>query len=137
MFSLPPSPRGYLLTDLVEFIYRVSRRPYLAPIVPRFLLRSIARVFEITPFTPWLSREMLELVSVILTTGIGKEVPNYWSTFMNCNLVNNPLANHRIMLTYFHGFIYVVEVHYIRFQATMENADTSAVCRKIIYHWKS
>ena len=40
------------------------RRPYVKPIVPRFALRTVARLFEITPFTPWLSREMLDMVSV-------------------------------------------------------------------------
>ncbi|XP_072034677.1 NADH dehydrogenase [ubiquinone] 1 alpha subcomplex subunit 9, mitochondrial-like [Amphiura filiformis] len=54
-------PRGYHLDDLVSFIYRVSRRPYVKTMIPRFALRAVARGFELTKRTPYLSREMLEL----------------------------------------------------------------------------
>ncbi|XP_063960778.1 NADH dehydrogenase [ubiquinone] 1 alpha subcomplex subunit 9, mitochondrial-like [Lytechinus pictus] len=54
-------PNGYRLTDLVDFIYRVTRRPYIRYPVPRPILRLVARGFELSPFDPFLTRDMLEL----------------------------------------------------------------------------
>ncbi|XP_022088368.1 NADH dehydrogenase [ubiquinone] 1 alpha subcomplex subunit 9, mitochondrial-like [Acanthaster planci] len=54
-------PNGYLLPDLVDFIYRVTRRPYIRYPVPRYLLRFVAGILEKSPFEPLMTRDMLEL----------------------------------------------------------------------------
>ncbi|XP_033112885.1 NADH dehydrogenase [ubiquinone] 1 alpha subcomplex subunit 9, mitochondrial-like [Anneissia japonica] len=54
-------PKPYLLSDVIEYIYRITRRPYIKYPVPRPILRLAARGFELYPFTPWLTRDMLEL----------------------------------------------------------------------------
>ncbi|XP_071481303.1 NADH dehydrogenase [ubiquinone] 1 alpha subcomplex subunit 9, mitochondrial-like [Diadema antillarum] len=54
-------PKGYHLTELVDFLYRVTRRPYVRYYVPRPILRLVARGFELSPFDPFLTRDMLEL----------------------------------------------------------------------------
>uniref|UniRef100_A0A673ILK9 NADH dehydrogenase [ubiquinone] 1 alpha subcomplex subunit 9, mitochondrial n=1 Tax=Sinocyclocheilus rhinocerous TaxID=307959 RepID=A0A673ILK9_9TELE len=46
-------PNRYLLHDLVEYIYALSHRPYLAYPIPRPLYHLIARFFEMNPFEPW------------------------------------------------------------------------------------
>ncbi|XP_070563611.1 NADH dehydrogenase [ubiquinone] 1 alpha subcomplex subunit 9, mitochondrial-like [Ptychodera flava] len=53
-------PHRYHLDELVHYIFRITRRPYVYVPVPRVLLRSVARVFEISYFDPWLSRDKLE-----------------------------------------------------------------------------
>ncbi len=54
-------PNGYLLADLIDFIYRVTRRPYIKYPVPRHLLRLAAAIMEKTPSDPLMTRDMLEL----------------------------------------------------------------------------
>lgn len=54
-------PNGYKLTDLVDYLYRVTRRPYIRYPVPRPILRLVAGILENSPFTPWMTRDILEL----------------------------------------------------------------------------
>ncbi|XP_077994727.1 NADH dehydrogenase [ubiquinone] 1 alpha subcomplex subunit 9, mitochondrial-like [Glandiceps talaboti] len=53
-------PHRYQLEDLVHYIYRVTSRSYICYPVPRPLLHAIARIFEISYFNPWMSRDKLE-----------------------------------------------------------------------------
>ncbi|PIK39200.1 putative NADH dehydrogenase [Apostichopus japonicus] len=54
-------PNGYKLTELVDFLYRVTRRPYIRYPVPRPILKMIAGILKQSPFTPWMTPDMLEL----------------------------------------------------------------------------
>ncbi|XP_040834698.1 NADH dehydrogenase [ubiquinone] 1 alpha subcomplex subunit 9, mitochondrial [Ochotona curzoniae] len=53
-------PSRYLLFDLVQYIYAVAHRPFLPYPMPHFAYRMIARLFEITPFEPWTTRDKVE-----------------------------------------------------------------------------
>ncbi|XP_071955648.1 NADH dehydrogenase [ubiquinone] 1 alpha subcomplex subunit 9, mitochondrial-like [Antedon mediterranea] len=54
-------PKPYFLSDVIEYIYRITRRPYIKYPLPKFVLKGIARGFELYPFIPWLTRDMLEV----------------------------------------------------------------------------
>uniref|UniRef100_A0A672QCF2 NADH dehydrogenase [ubiquinone] 1 alpha subcomplex subunit 9, mitochondrial n=1 Tax=Sinocyclocheilus grahami TaxID=75366 RepID=A0A672QCF2_SINGR len=53
-------PNRYLLHDLVEYVYALAHRPYLAYPVPRPLYHLIARFFEMNPFEPWTTRDKVD-----------------------------------------------------------------------------
>uniref|UniRef100_A0A673ILP4 NADH dehydrogenase [ubiquinone] 1 alpha subcomplex subunit 9, mitochondrial n=1 Tax=Sinocyclocheilus rhinocerous TaxID=307959 RepID=A0A673ILP4_9TELE len=55
-------PNRYLLHDLVEYIYALSHRPYLAYPIPRPLYHLIARFFEMNPFEPWTTCDKVDRV---------------------------------------------------------------------------
>ncbi|XP_072519679.1 NADH dehydrogenase [ubiquinone] 1 alpha subcomplex subunit 9, mitochondrial [Salminus brasiliensis] len=46
-------PNRYLLHDLVEYVYAVAFRPFVAYPMPRPLYHLVARFFEMSPFGPW------------------------------------------------------------------------------------
>uniref|UniRef100_A0A8C1BWG5 NADH dehydrogenase [ubiquinone] 1 alpha subcomplex subunit 9, mitochondrial n=1 Tax=Cyprinus carpio carpio TaxID=630221 RepID=A0A8C1BWG5_CYPCA len=53
-------PNRYLLHDLVEYVYALAHRPYLAYPIPRPLYHLIARFFEMNPFEPWTTRDKVD-----------------------------------------------------------------------------
>ncbi|XP_062050745.1 NADH dehydrogenase [ubiquinone] 1 alpha subcomplex subunit 9, mitochondrial [Lepus europaeus] len=53
-------PNRYSLFDLVQYIYAVAHRPFLPYPLPHFAYRMIARLFEISPFEPWTTRDKVE-----------------------------------------------------------------------------
>ncbi|KAG8438857.1 hypothetical protein GDO86_005155 [Hymenochirus boettgeri] len=53
-------PNRYLLHDLVEYIFSVAHRPFLPYPMPRPLYRMVARLFEINPFEPWITRDKID-----------------------------------------------------------------------------
>ncbi|XP_036311611.1 NADH dehydrogenase [ubiquinone] 1 alpha subcomplex subunit 9, mitochondrial [Pipistrellus kuhlii] len=57
-------PNRYLLFDLVQYIYAMAHRPFLPYPLPRFAYQLIARVFEISPFDPWTTRDKVERVHI-------------------------------------------------------------------------
>ncbi|KAM8800802.1 NADH dehydrogenase [ubiquinone] 1 alpha subcomplex subunit 9, mitochondrial [Rhynchonycteris naso] len=57
-------PNRYLLFDLVQYIFAVAHRPFLPYPMPRFAYQLIARLFEISPFEPWTTRDKVERVHI-------------------------------------------------------------------------
>ncbi|XP_009001694.2 NADH dehydrogenase [ubiquinone] 1 alpha subcomplex subunit 9, mitochondrial [Callithrix jacchus] len=57
-------PNRYLLFDLVKYIYAVTHRLFLPYPIPRFAYRWIARIFEISPFEPWTTRDKVERIHI-------------------------------------------------------------------------
>ncbi|XP_021562081.1 NADH dehydrogenase [ubiquinone] 1 alpha subcomplex subunit 9, mitochondrial [Carlito syrichta] len=57
-------PNRYLLFDLVQYIFAVAHRPFLPYPLPRFAYRWIARLFEISPFEPWTTRDKVERIHI-------------------------------------------------------------------------
>ncbi|XP_058501613.1 NADH dehydrogenase [ubiquinone] 1 alpha subcomplex subunit 9, mitochondrial [Solea solea] len=53
-------PNRYLLHDLVEYIYAVVRRPFVAYPIPRQLYHLGASFFAMTPFEPWTSPDKVD-----------------------------------------------------------------------------
>uniref|UniRef100_A0A8B9GQH8 NADH dehydrogenase [ubiquinone] 1 alpha subcomplex subunit 9, mitochondrial n=1 Tax=Astyanax mexicanus TaxID=7994 RepID=A0A8B9GQH8_ASTMX len=53
-------PNRYLLHDLVEYVYAVAFRPFVAYPMPRPFYHLIARFFEINPFEPWTTRDKVD-----------------------------------------------------------------------------
>ncbi|XP_063053173.1 NADH dehydrogenase [ubiquinone] 1 alpha subcomplex subunit 9, mitochondrial [Engraulis encrasicolus] len=53
-------PNRYLLHDLVEYIYAIAHRPFVAYPMPRVLFHLIAGFFEKTPFEPWITRDKID-----------------------------------------------------------------------------
>ncbi|XP_003796469.1 NADH dehydrogenase [ubiquinone] 1 alpha subcomplex subunit 9, mitochondrial [Otolemur garnettii] len=57
-------PNRYFLFDLVQYIYAVAHRPFLPYPLPRFAYRWIARLFEVSPFEPWTTRDKVERIHI-------------------------------------------------------------------------
>ncbi|ELK02573.1 NADH dehydrogenase [ubiquinone] 1 alpha subcomplex subunit 9, mitochondrial isoform X1 [Pteropus alecto] len=57
-------PNRYLLYDLVQYAFAVAHRPFLPYPLPHFAFRLIARLFELTPFEPWTTRDKVERVNI-------------------------------------------------------------------------
>ncbi|XP_007965492.3 NADH dehydrogenase [ubiquinone] 1 alpha subcomplex subunit 9, mitochondrial [Chlorocebus sabaeus] len=57
-------PNRYLLFDLVKYIFAVAHRLFLPLPLPLFVYRWIARVFEISPFQPWITRDKVERMHI-------------------------------------------------------------------------
>ncbi|XP_042528586.1 LOW QUALITY PROTEIN: NADH dehydrogenase [ubiquinone] 1 alpha subcomplex subunit 9, mitochondrial [Dipodomys spectabilis] len=53
-------PNRYRLFDLVQYIYAVAHRPFLPYPLPHFAYRMIARLFELSPFEPWTTRDKVD-----------------------------------------------------------------------------
>ncbi|KAI4884380.1 hypothetical protein NFI96_011225 [Prochilodus magdalenae] len=53
-------PNRYLLHDLVEYVYAVACRPFVAYPMPRPFYHLFARFFEINPFEPWTTRDKVD-----------------------------------------------------------------------------
>lgn len=53
-------PNRYLLHDLVEYIYAIAHRPFVAYPMPRPFYHMIAGFFEKTPFEPWITRDKID-----------------------------------------------------------------------------
>ncbi|TKC47735.1 hypothetical protein EI555_016425, partial [Monodon monoceros] len=57
-------PSRYVLFDLVQYIFAVSHRPFLAYPLPHFAYQWLGRLFEISPFEPWTTRDKVERVHI-------------------------------------------------------------------------
>uniref|UniRef100_A0A8D0P1T6 NADH dehydrogenase [ubiquinone] 1 alpha subcomplex subunit 9, mitochondrial n=1 Tax=Sus scrofa TaxID=9823 RepID=A0A8D0P1T6_PIG len=55
-------PNRYILFDLVQYIFAVAYRPFLPYPLPHFAYRWIGRLFEVSPFEPWTTRDKVERV---------------------------------------------------------------------------
>ncbi|OWK03807.1 NDUFA9, partial [Cervus elaphus hippelaphus] len=55
-------PNRYLLFDLVQYIFAVAHRPFLPYPLPHFAYRWVGRLFEISPFEPWTTRDKVERI---------------------------------------------------------------------------
>nr|XP_055048382.1 NADH dehydrogenase [ubiquinone] 1 alpha subcomplex subunit 9, mitochondrial [Misgurnus anguillicaudatus] len=53
-------PNRYLLHDLVEYVYAVAHRPFVAYPIPRPIYHLVARFFEMNPFEPWTTRDKVD-----------------------------------------------------------------------------
>ncbi|XP_057691697.1 NADH dehydrogenase [ubiquinone] 1 alpha subcomplex subunit 9, mitochondrial isoform X1 [Corythoichthys intestinalis] len=53
-------PNRYLLHDLVEYIYAVAHRPFVAYPLPRPIFHLAARIFALNPFEPWTTPDKVE-----------------------------------------------------------------------------
>ncbi|KAA0724475.1 NADH dehydrogenase [ubiquinone] 1 alpha subcomplex subunit 9, mitochondrial [Triplophysa tibetana] len=53
-------PNRYILHDLVEYVYAMAHRPFVAYPIPRPLYHLIARFFEMNPFEPWTTRDKVD-----------------------------------------------------------------------------
>ncbi|KAL1770190.1 NADH dehydrogenase [ubiquinone] 1 alpha subcomplex subunit 9, mitochondrial [Sigmodon hispidus] len=57
-------PNRYLLFHLVQYIYGMAHRTYISYPLPRFVYRWIARLFEMSPFEPWTTRDKVERIHI-------------------------------------------------------------------------
>ncbi|XP_037703628.1 NADH dehydrogenase [ubiquinone] 1 alpha subcomplex subunit 9, mitochondrial [Choloepus didactylus] len=57
-------PNRYLLFDLVQYIFAMAHRPFLPYPLPHFAYQLVGRVFEISPFEPWTTRDKVERVHI-------------------------------------------------------------------------
>ncbi|XP_045637108.1 NADH dehydrogenase [ubiquinone] 1 alpha subcomplex subunit 9, mitochondrial isoform X1 [Ursus americanus] len=57
-------PSRYLLFDLVQYVFAMAHRPFLPYRVPHFAYRWGARLFEMSPFEPWTTRDKVERLHV-------------------------------------------------------------------------
>uniref|UniRef100_G3S167 NADH dehydrogenase [ubiquinone] 1 alpha subcomplex subunit 9, mitochondrial n=1 Tax=Gorilla gorilla gorilla TaxID=9595 RepID=G3S167_GORGO len=57
-------PSRYLLFHLVKYIFAVAHRLFLPFPLPLFAYRWVARVFEISPFEPWITRDKVERMHI-------------------------------------------------------------------------
>ncbi|XP_003463318.1 NADH dehydrogenase [ubiquinone] 1 alpha subcomplex subunit 9, mitochondrial [Cavia porcellus] len=57
-------PNRYLLFDLMQYIFAVSYRPFFPYPVPHFAYRWLARLFEMSPFEPWTTRDKVERIHI-------------------------------------------------------------------------
>uniref|UniRef100_G3TPH9 NADH dehydrogenase [ubiquinone] 1 alpha subcomplex subunit 9, mitochondrial n=2 Tax=Elephantidae TaxID=9780 RepID=G3TPH9_LOXAF len=55
-------PNRYLLLDLVQYVFAVTHRSFFPYPLPRFTYQLIARLFEMSPFEPWTTRDKMERV---------------------------------------------------------------------------
>ncbi|XP_044517015.1 NADH dehydrogenase [ubiquinone] 1 alpha subcomplex subunit 9, mitochondrial-like [Gracilinanus agilis] len=57
-------PHRYLLCDLVRYIFAVAHRPYVPYYMPRFAYHLVARIFEMSPFEPWTTKDKVERMHI-------------------------------------------------------------------------
>ncbi|XP_069763555.1 NADH dehydrogenase [ubiquinone] 1 alpha subcomplex subunit 9, mitochondrial [Narcine bancroftii] len=57
-------PNRYLLHDLVEYVYAVMHRSFISYPLPRPIYQLVARLFEITPFDQWTSRDKVDRLHI-------------------------------------------------------------------------
>ncbi|XP_044533201.1 NADH dehydrogenase [ubiquinone] 1 alpha subcomplex subunit 9, mitochondrial [Gracilinanus agilis] len=57
-------PNRYLLYDFVQYIFAVAHRPYLPYSIPRFAYQLVAKIFEMSPFEPWTTRDKIERIHI-------------------------------------------------------------------------
>ncbi|XP_055508983.1 NADH dehydrogenase [ubiquinone] 1 alpha subcomplex subunit 9, mitochondrial isoform X1 [Leucoraja erinacea] len=57
-------PHRYLLHDLVEYVYAVMHRPFISYPLPRPLYHLAARLFEMSPFDQWTSRDKVDRLHI-------------------------------------------------------------------------
>ncbi|XP_023985016.1 NADH dehydrogenase [ubiquinone] 1 alpha subcomplex subunit 9, mitochondrial [Physeter macrocephalus] len=57
-------PSRYVLFDLVQYIFAVAHRPFLAYPLPHFVYQWLGRLFEMSPFEPWTTRDKVERVHI-------------------------------------------------------------------------
>uniref|UniRef100_UPI001E1B45ED NADH dehydrogenase [ubiquinone] 1 alpha subcomplex subunit 9, mitochondrial n=1 Tax=Jaculus jaculus TaxID=51337 RepID=UPI001E1B45ED len=57
-------PNRYLLFDLVRYIFAMAHRPFIPYPLPHFAYRLVARLFEMSPFEPWTSRDKVERIHI-------------------------------------------------------------------------
>ncbi|KAG8509045.1 NADH dehydrogenase [ubiquinone] 1 alpha subcomplex subunit 9, mitochondrial, partial [Galemys pyrenaicus] len=57
-------PNRYLLFDLVQYVFAVAHRPFLPYPMPHFAYQLIGRLFEMSPFEPWTTRDKVERVHI-------------------------------------------------------------------------
>ncbi|XP_050606118.1 NADH dehydrogenase [ubiquinone] 1 alpha subcomplex subunit 9, mitochondrial [Macaca thibetana thibetana] len=57
-------PNRYLLFDLVKYVFAVAHRLFLPLPLPLFVYRWVARVFEINPFQPLITRDKVERMHI-------------------------------------------------------------------------
>ncbi|XP_059791127.1 NADH dehydrogenase [ubiquinone] 1 alpha subcomplex subunit 9, mitochondrial [Balaenoptera ricei] len=57
-------PSRYILFDLVQYIFAVAHRPFLAYPLPHFAYQWLGRLFELSPFEPWTTRDKVERVHI-------------------------------------------------------------------------
>ncbi|XP_013855012.1 NADH dehydrogenase [ubiquinone] 1 alpha subcomplex subunit 9, mitochondrial [Austrofundulus limnaeus] len=53
-------PNRFLLHDLVEYIYAVAHRPFVAYSMPRPLYHLVAKIFAMNPFQPWTTPDKVD-----------------------------------------------------------------------------
>uniref|UniRef100_A0A672ZP47 NADH dehydrogenase [ubiquinone] 1 alpha subcomplex subunit 9, mitochondrial n=1 Tax=Sphaeramia orbicularis TaxID=375764 RepID=A0A672ZP47_9TELE len=68
-------PNRYLLHDLVEYIYGVAHRPFVAYPMPRVLYHLAARAFSMSPFDPWTSPDKVDRVRISLMSLLYMKYP--------------------------------------------------------------
>ena len=51
-------PKQHNLHDLVEYIYAVTYRPFKPYSPPKFMARLVARILEMNPFIPYMTRDI-------------------------------------------------------------------------------
>ncbi|MBW01783.1 NADH dehydrogenase [ubiquinone] 1 alpha subcomplex subunit 9, mitochondrial, partial [Eschrichtius robustus] len=57
-------PSWYVLFDLVQYIFAMAHRPFLAYPLPHFACRWLGRLFEMSPFEPWTTRDKVKRVHI-------------------------------------------------------------------------
>lgn len=57
-------PNRYLLFDLVQYVFAMAHRPFLPYPLPRFLYQLVGRVFEMSPFEPWTTRDKVDRIHI-------------------------------------------------------------------------
>ncbi|KAB0399644.1 hypothetical protein E2I00_015281 [Balaenoptera physalus] len=57
-------PSWYVLFDLVQYIFAMAHRPFLAYPLPHFAYRWLGRLFEMSPSEPWTMRDKVERVHI-------------------------------------------------------------------------
>ncbi|NIG62002.1 NADH dehydrogenase [Pontoporia blainvillei] len=54
----------YVLFDLVQYVFAMAHRPFLAYPLPHFAYRWLGRLFEMSPFESWTTRDKVERVHI-------------------------------------------------------------------------
>ncbi|XP_041059374.1 NADH dehydrogenase [ubiquinone] 1 alpha subcomplex subunit 9, mitochondrial isoform X1 [Carcharodon carcharias] len=57
-------PHRYLLHDFVKYVYAVMHRPFVPYPLPRPIYHLMARIFEISPFDQWTSRDKIDRLHI-------------------------------------------------------------------------
>ncbi|XP_067860983.1 NADH dehydrogenase [ubiquinone] 1 alpha subcomplex subunit 9, mitochondrial [Heptranchias perlo] len=57
-------PNRYLLHDFVQYVYAVMHRPFISYPLPRPIYHLAARLFEISPFDQWTSRDKVDRLHI-------------------------------------------------------------------------
>ncbi|ELV09161.1 NADH dehydrogenase [ubiquinone] 1 alpha subcomplex subunit 9, mitochondrial [Tupaia chinensis] len=58
------SPNRYLLFDLVQYIFAMTHRPFVPYPLPHFAFQLLAKLFEISPFDPWTTKDKVERIHI-------------------------------------------------------------------------